>query len=124
MLLLSAVAKASWADLRPAAEAGVACQHYIRNLWRNSAGNEASQSVAGSVCKGGRQQKPGEEAQSERHASIGAPKAFKALGSHSQNTAGTLKWKQPQYEETSPVWHLFELMGVGHLLVKSLPRLV
>lgn len=86
MHLLSAAVQASCADLWPAAEAGVTCEHYIRNLWRNSAGNEASQSVAGSVCEGGRQQKPGEEAQSERRAFTWPPKAFEALDWTNQNS--------------------------------------
>lgn len=44
----------------PPAEAGVAGQHYVRHLWRNSAGDEESQGVPSSVRKGGRQQEPGE----------------------------------------------------------------
>lgn len=44
----------------PPAEAGVAGQHHVRHLRRNSAGDEESQSVPSAVRKGGRQQEPGE----------------------------------------------------------------
>lgn len=50
-----AVRPGSW----PPTEAGIAGQHNVWDLRRNSAGDEESQGVPSAVCQGGRQQEPG-----------------------------------------------------------------